>query len=128
MLGQERMDRELLDAAASAGHLVTAGSMFTFLAQDTITQLVTAIRKAGRLFPGAPKLISEVCTGHDCSQPGGRALRDVACGSCGWLWVRGLRLSELFRNRSYGARPGHCPWWCARCRLRPGWLAAYAWC
>jgi len=32
MQGFERMDRELLDAAAVAGHLVPAGSMFAFLA------------------------------------------------------------------------------------------------
>ena len=32
MQGFERMDRELLDAAALAGHLVPAGSMFAFLA------------------------------------------------------------------------------------------------
>jgi hypothetical protein len=30
--GFERMDRQLLDAAALAGHLVPAGSMFAFLA------------------------------------------------------------------------------------------------
>jgi len=38
--------------------------------QDTITQLVAAIRKAGRLVPGAAELIPVVCTGHDYSQPG----------------------------------------------------------
>ena len=32
MQGVERMDRELLDAAALVGHLVPAGSMFSFLA------------------------------------------------------------------------------------------------
>ncbi len=32
MQGKERLDRELLDAAALAGHLVPAGSMFAFLA------------------------------------------------------------------------------------------------
>jgi hypothetical protein len=38
--------------------------------QDTITQLVAAIRRCGRLVPGAPVLIASVCTGHDYSQPG----------------------------------------------------------
>jgi hypothetical protein len=38
--------------------------------QDTITQLVAAIRKAGRLVPGAAELIPVVCTGHDYSVPG----------------------------------------------------------
>jgi hypothetical protein len=32
MQGFERMDRQLSDAAALAGHLVPAGSMFAFLA------------------------------------------------------------------------------------------------
>lgn len=31
MQGYERADRQLLDAAALAGHLVPAGSMFAFL-------------------------------------------------------------------------------------------------
>jgi hypothetical protein len=38
--------------------------------QDTITQLVAAIRRCGRLVPGAPELIASVCTGCDYSQPG----------------------------------------------------------
>jgi hypothetical protein len=38
--------------------------------QDTITQLVSAIRRCSRLVPGAPGLIALVCTGHDYSQPG----------------------------------------------------------
>jgi hypothetical protein len=38
--------------------------------QDTITQLVAAIRRCSRLVPGAPELIASVCTGHDYSQPG----------------------------------------------------------
>jgi hypothetical protein len=40
MQGVERTDRELLDAAALVGHLVTEGSMFAFLAQHR-----------GRVFP-----------------------------------------------------------------------------
>jgi hypothetical protein len=38
--------------------------------QDTITQLVSAIRRCARLVPGAPGLIASVCTGHDYSSPG----------------------------------------------------------
>ena len=38
--------------------------------QDAITQLVAAIRRAGRVVPGAAEQISAVCTGHDYSRPG----------------------------------------------------------
>ena len=38
--------------------------------QDTITQLIAAIRRAGRVVPGAGEQIAAVCTGHDYSQPG----------------------------------------------------------
>jgi hypothetical protein len=38
--------------------------------QDTITQLVSAIRRVAREVPGAAGQIAEVCTGHDYSRPG----------------------------------------------------------
>jgi hypothetical protein len=38
--------------------------------QDTVTQLVSAIRKVGREVPGAAEQIAAVCTGHDYSEPG----------------------------------------------------------
>ena len=38
--------------------------------QDTITQLVAAIRRVGRVVPGAAEKIAVVCTGHDYAQPG----------------------------------------------------------
>jgi transposase len=38
--------------------------------QDTITQLVAAIRRCGRVVPGAAALIAEACTGHDYALPG----------------------------------------------------------
>jgi hypothetical protein len=38
--------------------------------QDTITQLVAAIRRCSRLVPGAAELIASVCTGHDYRSPG----------------------------------------------------------
>jgi hypothetical protein len=38
--------------------------------QDTITQLIAAIRRAGRLVPGAAEAIAAVCTGHDYRRPG----------------------------------------------------------
>jgi hypothetical protein len=38
--------------------------------QDTVTQLVAAIRKVAREVPGAAGQITRVCTGHDYSKPG----------------------------------------------------------
>jgi IS5 family transposase len=38
--------------------------------QDTVTQLVSAIRRVAREVPGAAEQIAEVCTGHDYSVPG----------------------------------------------------------
>ncbi len=38
--------------------------------QDTVTQLVSAIRKVAREVPGAAEQIARVCTGHDDSEPG----------------------------------------------------------
>jgi len=38
--------------------------------QDTVTQLVAAIRKVAREVPGAAEQIAQVCTGHDYSKPG----------------------------------------------------------
>jgi hypothetical protein len=38
--------------------------------QDTVTQLVSAIRKVAREVPGAAEKIAEACTGHDYSRPG----------------------------------------------------------
>ncbi len=39
--------------------------------QDTVTQLVAAIRKVVRLVPGAPQVVAEVCT-LDYARPGNR--------------------------------------------------------
>jgi Transposase domain (DUF772)/Transposase DDE domain len=38
--------------------------------QDTVTQLVAAIRRVAREVPGAAGRIARVCTGHDYSKPG----------------------------------------------------------
>lgn len=38
--------------------------------QDTITQLISAIRRVGRQVPGAAERIAAVCTGHDYARPG----------------------------------------------------------
>jgi hypothetical protein len=38
--------------------------------QDTITQLISAIRRVGRVVPGGAEAITTVCTGHDYRRPG----------------------------------------------------------
>jgi IS5 family transposase len=38
--------------------------------QDTITQLIAAVRRVARVVPGAAGQIAVVCTGHDYSSPG----------------------------------------------------------
>ncbi len=38
--------------------------------QDTITQLIAAVRRVGRVVPGADELIAAECTGHDYGSPG----------------------------------------------------------
>jgi IS5 family transposase len=38
--------------------------------QDTITQLIAAVRRVARVVPGAAGQIAAVCTGHDYSSPG----------------------------------------------------------
>jgi hypothetical protein len=38
--------------------------------QDTVTQLISQIRRVARLVPGAAQQVAAVCTGHDYSRPG----------------------------------------------------------
>lgn len=38
--------------------------------QDTVTQLISAIRRVRRVVPGAAEAIAAVCTGHDYARPG----------------------------------------------------------
>jgi IS5 family transposase len=38
--------------------------------QDTVTQLVAAIRRVARQVPGAAEKVAEACTGHDYGKPG----------------------------------------------------------
>ncbi|GAA0627166.1 hypothetical protein GCM10009547_33370 [Sporichthya brevicatena] len=42
--------------------------------QDTVTQLVAAIRRVGREVPGAATVIAEHCAGHDYADPGKPAI------------------------------------------------------
>jgi hypothetical protein len=44
--------------------------MMRSLLQDTITQLIAAIRRVGREVPGAAERIAAQCRGHDYSDPG----------------------------------------------------------
>src|SRR4030095_10036878 len=38
--------------------------------EDTITQLIAAVRRVARVVPGAAEQIAAVCTGHDYTRPG----------------------------------------------------------
>ena len=38
--------------------------------QDTVTQLIAAVRRVGREVPGAAELIAQVCTGYDYTRAG----------------------------------------------------------
>jgi len=38
--------------------------------QDTITQLIAAVRRVARVVPGADDVVTAVCTGHDYATPG----------------------------------------------------------
>src|SRR3954462_8110954 len=42
--------------------------------QDTVTQLIAAIRRVGREVPGAVEAIAAQCTGHDYADPGKPAI------------------------------------------------------
>jgi hypothetical protein len=42
--------------------------------QDTVTQLIAAIRRVGREVPGAPEVIAAQCTAHDYADPGKPAI------------------------------------------------------
>src|SRR6266536_2772742 len=42
--------------------------------QDTVTQLVAAVRRVAREVPGAAEQVAAVCTGHDYSRPGKPAI------------------------------------------------------
>jgi Transposase DDE domain/Transposase domain (DUF772) len=42
--------------------------------QDTVTQLIAAIRRVARVVPGAAAVIAEHCTGHDYRDPGKPAI------------------------------------------------------
>ena len=61
-------DRDLDRAAAPAvDSTILADVVAT---QDTVTQLISAFRRAAREVPGAAEQIAGVCTGHDYSKPG----------------------------------------------------------
>ena len=46
--------------------------------QDTVTQLIAAIRRVGRVVPGADVQIAVLCTGHDYLAPGRQKKPDIA--------------------------------------------------
>lgn len=42
--------------------------------QDTVTQLIAAIRRVGREVPGGSEIIASLCTAHDYTDPGKPAI------------------------------------------------------
>ena len=63
--GAEGPPRRAVDSTILADAVAT---------QDTVTQLVAAIRKVARVVPGAVEQVAAVCTGHDYSKPGKPAI------------------------------------------------------
>src|SRR5215468_94992 len=57
----QKRRRRMMDSTILADAVAT---------QDTITQLVAAVRRVGRVVPRAAEQIAGVCTGHDYTQPG----------------------------------------------------------
>ena len=54
--------------------------------QDTVTQLIAAIRRVARVVPGAAEVIAAQCTGHDytrAGQAGDRLERPRGPGAAG---------------------------------------------
>jgi len=58
--GRRALDSTILDDAVAR--------------QDTVTQLIAAVRRVGRDVPGGRELIAACCTGHDYSRPGKPAI------------------------------------------------------
>ena len=67
---------QLVGSAACTCHRPGQSSHLTTIladavtTQDTVTQLVSAVRRVAREVPGAAEQIAGVCTGHDYSRPG----------------------------------------------------------
>ena len=77
--------------------------------QDTVTQLISAVRRVARTVPGAAEQIAAVCTGHDYSAPGKPKIDwdDPARGtrwSLSWSTTR-TRWWMCSRTRSWTSRP-----------------------
>jgi hypothetical protein len=95
--------------------------------QDTVTQLVSAIRRVAREVPGAAGQIAAVCTGHDYSRPGkpkigwdDPAAKDALVSA---LVNDADALVDVFKARSWRSRPPRrwrCwRWWPGRTWSRP---------
>src|SRR5246127_2462172 len=77
--------------------------------QDTVPQLVSAIRRVAREVPGAAGTIAAVCTGHDYSRPGkpkigwdDPAAKDALVSA---LVNDADALVDVFKARSWRSRP-----------------------
>lgn len=57
-------------AAGCGGRWISTVLDDSVATQDTVTQLIAAIRRVGREVPGAAEVIAEHCTGHDYAEAG----------------------------------------------------------
>ena len=73
MQGFERADRQLLDAAALAGHLVPAGSMFAFLAAHRAGVFPDADYADLFTPPGVGRLVTAGHADGSCADAAGAA-------------------------------------------------------
>lgn len=76
--------------------------------QDTVTQLVAAIRRVAREVPGAPDVVAAVCTAHDYTDPGKPAIawNDEAARAqlVDALVTDAIRLLAALPERDHGPR------------------------
>ena len=67
--------------------------------QDTITQLISAVRRVGRIVPGAAEAIAAVCTGHDYSRAGKPVIDwDEPEATMGWSRRRSMMPTRCWRH------------------------------
>jgi hypothetical protein len=74
--------------------------------QDTVTQLIAAIRRVAREAPGAADVVAVVCTAHDYADPGKPAIarndEQARAELVDALVTDAIRLLAALPEREYG--------------------------